>query len=77
LGLIIINNREIIKMKTKLSPFYAAFYSIDKRKRRNQHRTMAKSLISSGGFFNGLSAKGSTFGSVAWWHLQQARYLGR
>lgn len=64
-------------MNTKLSPYYAASYSTDKRKRRNQHRTAAKSLLGSGGFFNGFSARGSTMHSVAGWHLAQARYLGR
>ncbi len=64
-------------MKTKLSDDLAASYSTDKRKRRNQHRTAAKRLLKGGGFFNGYSARGSTFWYVAQWHLSQARYVGR
>lgn len=62
-------------MKTKLNPIMG--YSNDKRKRRNQHRTNAKKLLKSGGFFNNYSAVGSSFWYVAQWHLSQARYLGR
>lgn len=51
-------------------------FSSDKRKRRNQHRNAAKNLLSEGGFFNGFSARGSTFGQISIWHLYNARYLG-
>lgn len=50
-------------------------FSTDKRKRRNEHRAAAKKLLKSGGFFNCYSARGSTFGQVASWHLGQARLL--
>lgn len=50
-------------------------FSSDKRKRRNEHRTAARKLLKSGGFFNGYSARGSTFGEVAAWHLSQAKLL--
>lgn len=50
-------------------------FSSDKRKRRRQHRTAARNLLKSGGFFNGFSARGSTFYAVAMWHLNQARCL--
>lgn len=62
-------------MNTKISDSLG--FSADKRRRRNQHRRAAKQLLKSGGFFNGLSARGSTFHAVAMWHLAQARYLGR
>ena len=48
-------------------------YSPDKRKRRRQHRLNARKLLREGGVFNGRSAKGSTFYSLARWHLDQAR----
>lgn len=47
----------------------------DKRKQRRAHRRAARYLLTHGGFFNGYSAPGSTFWSVAQWHLQQARKL--
>lgn len=50
-------------------------FSADKRKRRNQHRRMAKKMLHKGGFFNCYSARGSTLGEVASWHLNQARML--
>ena len=50
-------------------------FSLDKRKRKNQHRTVALKLLRGGGFFNGYSARGSTFHIVALWHLNQARQL--
>jgi hypothetical protein len=50
-------------------------FSLDKRKRRRQHRLAAKNLLTNGGVFNGASARGSTFHGVALWHLDQARYL--
>jgi len=50
-------------------------FSRDKRKRRNQHRTAARNLLRNGGFFNCYSARGSTFGDVAAWHIDQARAL--
>lgn len=50
-------------------------YSSDKRKRRNQHRTAARKLLNSGGFFNGFSTRGSTFHSIAAWHLANARAI--
>lgn len=50
-------------------------FSADKRKRRNEHRAAAKKLSKSGGFFNGFSARGSTFGQVIAWHLSQAKLL--
>lgn len=42
-------------------------------KKRRGHRQAAKSLLNGGGFFNGHSARGSTFHCVAVWHLKQAR----
>lgn len=50
-------------------------YSSDRRKRKRQHRKAARALLRSGGFFNGLSAPGSSFHAVAQWHLAQARAL--
>jgi len=50
-------------------------FSTDKRKRRRQHRAAARRLLTGGGFFNGFSARGSTFHMVAVWHLEQARAL--
>jgi len=50
-------------------------FSADKRKRRHQHRCAAKNLLREGGFFNCFSARGSTFGQIAMWHLSQARAL--
>jgi hypothetical protein len=50
-------------------------FSPDNRKRRRAHRRAAKNLLSQGGFFNGYSARGSTFRQVALWHLEQARAL--
>lgn len=50
-------------------------FSADKRKRRKQHRQAAKKLLRSGGFFNCYSARGSTFGDVAAWHISQSRAL--
>lgn len=50
-------------------------YSLNKRERRNQHRTAARKLLGSGGLFNGNSSPGSTFWHVAQWHLEQARIL--
>lgn len=44
-------------------------FGSDKRKRRRQHRRCALYLLRNGG--------GHTFEAVAWWHRQQARYLGR
>lgn len=52
-------------------------FSADKRKRRRQHRSAARDLLRSGGFFNRMSARGTTFGSIAQWHLGQARSLKR
>ena len=43
-------------------------YSLDKRKRRNQHREAARQLSKQGG---------SIAASVVPWHLFQARYIGR
>lgn len=50
-------------------------YSSDRRKRKRQHRIAARALLRDGGFFNGCSAPGSTFHTVAQWHLAQARAL--
>ncbi len=50
-------------------------YSADPRKRRRQHRIQARKLLREGGFFNGFSARGTTFGDIAHWHLAQARML--
>lgn len=50
-------------------------FSPDKRKRRRQHRKAAINLLRRGGFFNYFSARGSTFGDVAAWHLWQARVI--
>ena len=47
-------------------------YSADKRKRRNQHREAAKSLIKQNIGVFGVS---ESINAVAWWHLQQAKYL--
>lgn len=60
-----------------LSPARAAQFgfSADKRKRRRQHRRAALWLIRNGGYFNGMSARSSTYGGVARWHLAQARAL--
>lgn len=52
-------------------------YSTDKRKRRNQHRNMAKHLLTSGSFLSAKTRIGSTLWFVAKWHLDNARYLGR
>lgn len=52
-------------------------FSPDKRKRRRQHRRMARSLLGSGGVFNNCSARGSTFYEVSRWHLWCARVWGR
>lgn len=43
-------------------------YHADKRKRRRQHRQMARKLSSYGG---------STMWAVAMWHREQARWVGR
>lgn len=50
-------------------------YSHDLRRRRRQHRVQARVLLKSGGVFNAFSARNSTFGQVAAWHLAQARML--
>lgn len=50
-------------------------YSADPRKQRRQHRQAANDLLRNGGAFNGFSARGSTFHSVATWHLEQAKLL--
>lgn len=50
-------------------------FSSDIRKRRWQHRRAARNLLKQGGFFNSRSARGTTFGQVAAWHLEQARAL--
>jgi hypothetical protein len=50
-------------------------FSLDKRKRRRQHRRQAKNMLVSGGFFNGLSSPGSTLFEIAQWHKEQARAL--
>jgi hypothetical protein len=50
-------------------------FSDDKRKRRRQHRCSARSLLRQGGFFNGFSAPGSSFWTIAQWHKAQARAL--
>jgi len=50
-------------------------FSLDKRKRRRQHRRCAIAMLGSGGFFNGLSSPGSTFFEIAQWHKAQARAL--
>lgn len=52
-------------------------FAADKRKRRRQHRSAARDLLRSGGFFNGMSAVGTSFWSIAQWHLGQARRLKR
>lgn len=49
-------------------------FSLDRRKRRRQYRAKAKALLSSGGFFNAWSARGTSFGDLAAFFLQQARY---
>lgn len=50
-------------------------FSSDKRKRRRQHRKAADHLLREGGFFNDMSARGSTLNQIAAWHLAQARAL--
>lgn len=52
-------------------------FSIDKRKRRKQHRRTAKDLLTKGGIFDNHPACRNTFHSIAMWHLSNARYLGR
>lgn len=64
-------------MKTKLPEYLKKHFSDDKRRRRRQHRQAARRLIEGGTFMNARALPGSTPYSVAWWHLQQARYLGR
>lgn len=56
---------------------HALGLSTDQRIRKRQHRNAAKDLLSSGGFMNGFSAPGSSFHSVAMWHLRQARLLAQ
>lgn len=50
-------------------------FSRDRRRRRRQHRAAARNLLRGCGFFNTWCAPGSTFASVAAWHLAQARLL--
>jgi hypothetical protein len=64
-------------MKTKLPGYLVNQFSTDKRKRRRQHRQAARRLIANGTLFNARALPGSSPSVVAWWHLQQARYLGR
>lgn len=50
-------------------------YSADKRKRRRQHRQAARELMVGGTLLNGRAPRGSIPGSVAAWHLAQARAI--
>lgn len=52
-------------------------YPGDERKRKRVHRRLARQLLASSGFFNGNSMRGTTFHSVAMWHLSQARVLAQ
>ena len=52
-----------------------AGYPTDKRKRRRMHRNNARQLLTQGGAFHSFSARGTTFHTVAMWHLTQAKYL--
>ena len=61
----IINTKEAILMG----------YSADKRRRRRQHRKIARQLLREGGFFNNYSAPGSTAWCVAQWHKANARAI--
>lgn len=60
-------------MKSEVAVQYG--YSSDPRKRRRQHREAAKKLLSGGGFFTGFKEPGSTFHTVAMWHLKNARMV--
>jgi hypothetical protein len=64
-------------VKTKLPQYLVERFSTDKRKRRRQHRRAAKRLIENGTLLNARATSGTVPYSVAWWHLQQARYLER
>lgn len=50
-------------------------YSPDRRKRRGQHRRMARELLGGGTLLNPTAPKGSVPYAVAQWHLAQARLL--
>lgn len=50
-------------------------YSADKRKRKNQHRELAKQLLGENGFFAQGKQRGTTMNALAHWHLAQARLL--
>lgn len=52
-------------------------FSTSDRKRKRQHRQQARQLLTSGGFFNGNSMRGTSFHEVAMWHLAQARLLAQ
>lgn len=52
-------------------------YSSDKRKRKNQHREMARQLLGEQGFFARGADRGTTMNSIAVWHLTQARMLAQ
>lgn len=52
-------------------------YSLDKRKRKNQHRKAAKQLLLEMGFFARGRDRRTTMNSVAGWHLAQARMLAQ
>ena len=67
---------EEIKLQ-RLSIYRAQYmgYSMDKRKRRRQHRSAARDLIRGGTLLNGRAPVGSTPWHVAQWHLFQARNI--
>lgn len=50
-------------------------YPSDKRKQRRYHRHAARNLLNNGGVFNHCSARGTSFHSVASWHLGMARNI--
>lgn len=50
-------------------------YSADKRKRRRQHRQAAQQLLGAGTLLNARAPRGSIPGTVAAWHLAQARAI--
>jgi hypothetical protein len=73
--LVLFFNQETFMKLLSLERALKMGYSGDPRKRRRQHRVSARHLLRQGGFFNAFSARGSTFGDIAHWHLAQARLL--
>lgn len=52
-------------------------FSLDQRKRKNQHRTTAREILLESGFFARGNQSGTTMHSIAQWHLAQARMLAQ